>query len=209
MKILKILIRTISPISCLLCSGEGVDLCAECVLHLPKREALFSAKALSLFSYQDQRVKKILRDAKYHHRKRLYEPLVHKLVQENTFLMSFNPKEVLIIHIPTHPLRSLFRGQDHTKTITSILSKKTGIPCAASLLQKKKRTKRQALLTKNERHIAQKNSFSVLEKQKDFLSGKEVLLVDDIITTGSTVLEAKKTLLAAGAKEVHLFALAH
>ncbi len=200
------------PTTCTLCKKEGVTLCAECVSSLPvckEHEVIFLEKVFVLLSYRDARVKRILHDAKYHHQKRLYEPLIEALVQKFPSLLSLSKTSTLIIPVPVHPLRSFFRGQNHTKSLAFFLSEKTKLSYNASLLFKKKRTKRQALLSKKERLTAQKNSFAVRVGKKSLLEGKDILLIDDILTTGSTLQEAKEVLLSSGAKSVDLLALAH
>lgn len=209
MKLLLFLKQLLSPIVCTLCDKEGVSLCKECILLLPQGESNLAEKVHVLLSYKDSKVKKLLRDAKYHHQTALYEPLVEAFIQKSLFLHSTSLQSAIIIPVPTHFLRTLFRGQDHTRVLGAFLSQKTKLRCETSLLQKKRRTKRQALLARSERLYAQKNSFFVPDNKKELVAGKEILLIDDIATTGSTLFEAKKALLAAGAREVHLLALAH
>ncbi len=183
-------------------------LCRNCLEDLPRSLHVYPPDTFILFSYRDVRVKKLLRDAKYNHHEKLYKPLVEYFIQKQD-LESPLLREAVLVPVPTHPLRVLFRGQNHTKTLAHYFSKQMGLTMDSSLLLKKKLTKRQALLTRKERLSQQYNSFIVSEKKKKFLSGKTIILVDDIMTTGSTLEEARKTLLEAGTKEVYCLALAH
>lgn len=108
-----------------------------------------------------------------------------------------------------HRLRKLIRGQNHAEHIARFLSEEIGTPYYRSALIKRNYTKRQALLSRSKRLLSQKNSFMVSEKFVPLLRDKNILLVDDIVTTGSTVGEAKKVLMEAGAKSVFVIALAH
>jgi len=67
-------------------------------------------------------------------------------------------------------------------------------------LTKSKPTSSQISLTKKERTENIKNSFSVVNPEK--ISGKTIILIDDIMTTGATISEAAKTLKNSGAKKV-------
>jgi predicted amidophosphoribosyltransferase len=60
---------------------------------------------------------------------------------------------------------------------------------------------------RSERLRNPKDSFRILYPEK--IAGREILLLDDVVTTGATLREAKRVLKSAGAKKVHCFALAH
>ncbi len=68
-------------------------------------------------------------------------------------------------------------------------------------LRRKRRTDQQSRLSKKERHVNMQDAF-VWKGDLDFLKGKTVVLVDDVVATGSTLDEAAKVLKAYGAKEV-------
>lgn len=194
------------PISCALCEKGNESLCVNCVLSLKKSEKV-SDQDISLFSYKDDRVRAVLQKAKYSHLFSLYKPLVYGV--RDVLPEHFTEKDTLIIPMPMHRMRKLFRGQNHTEHIARYLGEVVSLPVEIHILTKHKYTKRQALLPKGERLHNQKNSFSCHEKYAHLLQGKKVLLVDDITTTGSTLSEAKTVLLKHGAQEVFTITLAH
>lgn len=78
----------------------------------------------------------------------------------------------------------------------------------APLLIKKKETPPQSKTSSRSKRIANlRDSFAVTDREK--LAGARVILIDDVITTGATLEEARKTLRKAGAKEILALAVAH
>ena len=95
------------------------------------------------------------------------------------------------------------RGFDHMQRIASELMTRTGLP--AQLLLQKRRTKDQRQLGREERQKNLKQSFALLESA---CPHKNILLIDDVFTTGATLEAAAKTLLEGGAKEVRVASIA-
>jgi ComF family protein len=113
----------------------------------------------------------------------------------------------LLIPVPLHPLRLRERGFNQALLLVKELSRRTGIPYARAILQKKKPTIPQVNLSGVEREKGLRGTFHVVEKEE--LLGKSVLLVDDVYTTGATVNECSKVLLRGGAERVNVLTLAH
>lgn len=116
----------------------------------------------------------------------------------------------LVVPLPQSRLRVLKRGFNHVLLIVQAAKNASG----TNLLQLEKKnlvkireTRKQAKLSRAERLVEQKNSFAVRHPER--IAGKEIILFDDIITTGATLSEARKVLLKAGAKKVICVALAH
>jgi predicted amidophosphoribosyltransferase len=76
-----------------------------------------------------------------------------------------------------------------------------------NVLQKKRPTLPQVHLSGAEREKGVRKSFDILSGEE--LEGKTILLVDDVYTTGATVNECSKVLLAAGAARIDVFTLTH
>jgi ComF family protein len=113
----------------------------------------------------------------------------------------------LLIPVPLHPQRLRQRGFNQVLLLVKELNRRTGIPYGKSLLQKGRATIPQVNLTSAEREKEVRGSFRTTGKEK--MKGKSILLVDDVYTTGATVNECSKVLLAAGAERVDVFTLAH
>ncbi len=94
----------------------------------------------------------------------------------------------LVIPIPIHQKRLKQRGYNQLDTYGEAISKGLDIPFEKNILLKTKHHKRLALINNKERGHHIKNSFKVTNSSQ--LEGKHVLILDDIITTGSTINEA-------------------
>jgi predicted amidophosphoribosyltransferase len=88
------------------------------------------------------------------------------------------------------------------------VSEGSGVRCDPFLLSRVKRTQSQVGLTKLQRQENLQGAFRVPEEAKARLKGKRVLLVDDVLTTGSTANAASRALLRGGAKAVDVLAFA-
>ena len=87
-----------------------------------------------------------------------------------------------------------------------VLAKKLSLPVSTHTITKIRRTHQQTGLSKKRRMENLKGSFLVVDRSS--VSGKSVLIVDDILTTGATMNECSKALIAAGARRVTGFTLA-
>lgn len=110
----------------------------------------------------------------------------------------------IIIPIPLHPRRLEKRGYNQAGVIAEALGKKLGISVSEKILRRQKNTKPQKELNHQERQKNIKNAFVAKKK----LDGENILLVDDIYTTGSTVEEAAKELKKAGAGKIFFLTIA-
>lgn len=111
----------------------------------------------------------------------------------------------IICFVPIHFLRKGGRGYNQSELIANELSKITDIS-VVPLIKKIKNTKPLSKLNKKERQIAVKNIYKPQKKQK--LSGENIILVDDVITTGSTTKECARILKQMGAGKVIVCAVA-
>ena len=98
------------------------------------------------------------------------------------------------------------RGYNQTQLIAKEIAKNIDIKLCDDVLVKSKNTIAQSKLNKNKRKQNIKNAFKVLNLEK--IQGKNILLFDDIFTTGSTVNECSKILKKAGAKTVGVLTIA-
>ena len=107
------------------------------------------------------------------------------------------PSDIQIVPIPTVRSHIRQRGYDHVALIVRHLAAFRGVPITQALRRKSNAT--QHTVGKKERIAQSKQAFTLSEASKNALSGQLVLLVDDIVTTGSTLQSAAKLLHEAGA----------
>src|SRR6266478_1210944 len=106
----------------------------------------------------------------------------------------------VIIPVPLHPTRQRERGFNQATLLAELLSAQTSIRCKP-LLERTRYTTTQTALDRPERMENLHNAFR-LRKNAD-VRGLRVLLVDDVLTTGSTLNECARVLKHAGAFSVH------
>ena len=112
----------------------------------------------------------------------------------------------LIIPIPIHHLKKAERGFNQSDFITKGLSKSLKIPYSTKSIKRIRYTESQTKLNPDQRANNVADAFKVGEKKK--IRGKNILLVDDVITTGATILECGKVMVSVGANSVYACSVA-
>ncbi len=112
----------------------------------------------------------------------------------------------VIIPVPLHWLRRLQRGYNQAETLARALADRLTIPCQPGWLRRRRYTAKQTAQTPTARRLNLRGAFRARSRPE--LQGKTVLLVDDVLTTGSTCTEAAKALRSAGAARVRVAVLA-
>jgi len=112
----------------------------------------------------------------------------------------------VILPVPLHPLRLLKRRYNQAALLGHELAKLSGKPCRVDLLIRTRNTKPQGHLGRSSRGRNLKGAFAVRKSAE--ITGKRVLLIDDVLTSGATLSECAKALLAAGAGAVDVLTLA-
>jgi len=106
----------------------------------------------------------------------------------------------VVVPVPLHPARQRERGFNQATLLAQLLSAHAAIPCRP-LLKRIRYTTTQIALDRSERMENLHNAFR-LRKNAD-VRGLRMLLIDDVLTTGSTLSECARVLKRAGAKSVH------
>jgi ComF family protein len=112
----------------------------------------------------------------------------------------------LIIPIPLHSLKKAERGYNQSLYITKGISSELNIPFNPGILKRVRFTNSQTTLTLKERQENVEGAFKVLHREK--IKDRNILLIDDVITTGATITECGKVLLNAGASRVYAASVA-
>lgn len=108
--------------------------------------------------------------------------------------------------VPLHRRRKIRRGYNQSLLISERVAGKLNKPDISRLLLRTKNTEAQSGLEGDKRSSNVKNAFKV--KDAGCLKNSTILLIDDILTTGSTINECCKVLKEAGAAKVHAAAAA-
>lgn len=107
-----------------------------------------------------------------------------------------------IIPVPLHPARLKERGYNQSLILAKELGGRYGIPVRDDLLKRIRNTLMQSMTSREERHANVKDAFRASKRCR----GLSIILVDDVITSGSTAEECAKALKAAGAYKVYVIA---
>jgi len=109
------------------------------------------------------------------------------------------PAPEVLVPVPLHPLRQRERGFNQSELIARELSRLSGIPVSLPLVRIRA-TQTQTHFDRNQRMRNLRGAFAL--GQNASVSGLSILLVDDVLTTGSTLDECARVLLAAGSGRV-------
>lgn len=221
------LINKLFPIKCYFCGYFGKPICNKCLNEFSpifstncigcdqqtnngfthencKSKATYLPDAsLSLFEY-DGYVRECITTSKYKTKqfillRYLTKYGIHNLLEAGAIL-----EADYIIPIPLSKAKRRQRGFNQSKIICDIVSKTYNIKTKTNL-KRVVNTKAQFSKSRVERFNNVKNAFYIRWPQQ--LKGKSVILVDDILTSGATMIEATKTLKKAGVKTVFCFTL--
>ena len=122
-----------------------------------------------------------------------YGEIISEIMIEK--LLERNLSEVVLTFVPMHPRRERERGYNQSKILAETIGKKLDLKCQ-EVFEKVKDTKFQVGLKKDQRQENLKNAFEVIKIPE------EIIIVDDVITTGTTISELVKVSKANGIKKV-------
>ncbi len=189
--------------SCLTCGSPGsgsVAICGQCLTNPPALD-----QCLIACPYVSP-VDLWLRSMKDDHNL-LTRPLLSQLLFECLKEQLIQQVE-LILPMPMHWSRRWHRGFNQCELLVDALAHDMELPACHTILRRSRRVKSQRGLNRKQRQKNQRDSFVLDAKLQEQIQGKNLLLVDDIITTSATANEAAKTLKAGGANRVAVAAVA-
>lgn len=114
----------------------------------------------------------------------------------------------LVVPVPMHEKKQAKRGFNQAAVMAARLAERAGIPYAAKLLVRTKKTLPMRGLGAFERHQNLEDAFAESPGNHYRIEGRKILLVDDIYTTGSTMDACSRVLRQCGAKEIHVLSFA-
>ncbi len=210
------------------CEACGVNLlkkenflCTNCLYHIPKTQ--FHLK-------EDNPINRLfygITDIQYasaffyFHKASKYRTLIHKLKYKGQKQIgielgkmagteiagSFFDQADLLIPVPLHPAKQRLRGYNQSEVIAMGIAETSHKKLASDILIRRKFTETQTKKNLEERRQNVHSAFEVRKPEK--LKGRHVLLIDDVVTTGSTLIACAEELLQYENVSVSVFVLAY
>ncbi len=161
---------------------------------------------ISLMPFKNQVVRAFIHETKFHNNKRAQRFLAEAL---NLYLKHYNG-EYILIPIPLSKNRIKERGYNQVLEVAKLTLDKIenkNIKINSNILYKIKNTKPQTSLPKKERLKNLKNAFEVA--YPELINGKKIIIIDDVVTTGATIKEARAKLASQNPSEIISISLSH
>ena len=205
------LLKLIFPPKCIVCENYGSLLCENCLKKCRKLRRHYELQlppphpSLDVFYYfvYEQTIRECIRHAKYLKKQFAVLREISKIAVSDMLSRDVSFSADYVVPIPLSLKKKRYRGFNQAKVISNVISKAYLIPHQNSILTRQKNTRSQHRLNKKERMKNIKGAFKVSFD----ISGKKILLVDDICTTGATLTESARVLYNAGAAKVSAFTL--
>lgn len=217
------------PGTCILCgaaSGQPWDLCIPCANDLPWNEhgcprcamplpgtqsaacghclskpPHFSACVAALrYTYP---VRELVSRFKFDADLASGRLLSQLLVQRLSALGAPAPGELVLVPVPLHPVRRATRGFNQAERIARVVASSLRQNLQEGLVERVRQTPDQKNLSAAARRANLRGAF-----RAGSCAGLRIVLIDDVLTTGATADAISATMLAAGAREVHVWCLA-
>ncbi|MCX7647212.1 MAG: ComF family protein [Elusimicrobiales bacterium] len=193
----------IKPLYCKLCGIkiDGGEVCYHCRKRDKKYKFEFSR---SVFMYNKE-ISSIIIAYKYGKCDWLYKWISRKMIDKLKDYDEFKDYN-FITYVPISKKKLKKRGFNQSELIARDISNETGLSLIKDAVIKIKEGKSQVDLNAKEREENVKNSFKVIKP--DVIEGKDIIIIDDVATTMSTLNELAGVLKEAGAKKIACYTLA-
>lgn len=189
------------PQKCLACGVKNEILCKNCLKIFPYTNVDESSNVFSATNYNYEPARKTIWLLKYRGARNLAEPLAELIYQRLPLKNLSSQTEWVIIPIPLSKKRFKGRGFNQSELIAQHLAQKLNIKIDTNILYKIKHTPSQVDIKNREERLKNiKNSFAL--KNNESIKNKNIIIIDDVTTTGATINEAKKILRHNGAKKI-------
>jgi len=222
LSLIKSIIDFIYPPFCIVCSAHLLNderlICEKCWLSLPKvnedsniayeiklklgQEIHFS-QAISIWEFSPP-----LQTAIHYLKYQGFKTLANQFgifMAERLRQISLPADQTILVPVPLHKTRLRERGYNQSALLCKVIAPKTGLTYDDTILTRIRYTESQTKLSAVDRAKNVENAFKIIQPEK--IQQKLIILVDDVITTGSTMNACARELMKNGAKAVFLFSI--
>lgn len=188
------------------------DLCAECRekmakswvgVRMPDRKLKLNGMAFG-YRYASP-AGGMVRKLKYHGVFLLADEMSGDIARAAALL---HIRDAVATYVPMHPKRIRKRGFNHSELLARKTAERLNIECF-ELLRRTRNAPQQARLSHEQRLENLKGAFEAVHSEKYRIKGRNILLIDDVFTTGATAKSCAEALLDAGAAKVYFAAYAY
>jgi competence protein ComFC len=214
---LSIFLDLLFPRVCIGCGRSGTTLCAICERTIVSQPTTLPDGTAALFDYRNPLVKKIIWRLKFHADRAmgtyLGVALYREFFRDLLSLPDHQRMPIVLVPIPLSRRKMFRKPFNHAEVIARTIEEYAladSLPVVVNthILQKVRETKSQVETIGKEERIANiANAFraEISQKERD----STFVVIDDVVTTGATMREAKRALREAGARRVLCLAVAH
>ncbi len=220
------LLDILFPRRCVGCGKSGTYFCSDCratirlitpseticpvceraamagITHLRCR-AKYAPDGLTVFFHYDGAVRQAIKLLKYRFVSDVAKEFVELVDVASVRHVSTN---MILVPIPLHPTRRRYRGFNQSEVLGACVAEKLHIPMVTDILRRTQNTFPQAELANKKDRLH--NVAGIFAGAPSGAKGKDILLFDDVFTTGATVRSATKALKRGGAKRVWVVTMA-
>lgn len=194
------------PKTCIGCGEEGngflCDICGSSI-DAGVRERPFAPPVRALYyatSFSNMLVANAIHALKYSLVRELAEPLGNFLIAPLALLKKIEQRKIILVPVPLHRRRYRERGFNQSELLARVAGERLGIPVLCSALTRTRYTRPQAELSGESRMHNLTGVFSA--RFRVHYASATYVLVDDVATTGATMLECARVLRLTGAKKI-------
>ena len=208
--------RILFPDFCVGCGVYKAVCCNDCWNRARGAGATESSHIFASVSYQSRLVKSCIKTIKVREQLDLVQTMVQRMVNDSSeFLYEYRETHsvtrFLVIAVPLSCSRLRERGFNQSQLIAESFVHYAPVPCILAVNTTTRRdtgrNKQSTAHSRGERFASLRDAFSVNNPEQ--IRNIDILLIDDVTTTGATLLELRTTLLNAGARSVVCIGLAH
>ncbi|MBI5140315.1 MAG: ComF family protein [Candidatus Vogelbacteria bacterium] len=213
------IIYLLLPQRCISCGRFGEIICGECLSRLPRENNPYGA--ISFYSYGNPTVKKAIWLLKYKgcysiakkFAESVYDELIEELSEHLELLNPDKNEKVILIPVPLSKERLRERGYNQAEIFAGELvkiNKGVNFEIAIDILEKIKHTPSQVSIKDREERLKNlKGAFRLNPKMKDGIRDRIAILIDDVVTTGTTLGECERVLRRGRPRKIIKVAIAH
>lgn len=215
------ILSLVFPPRCIICGGtlghEEQDICFACLQRIPTTNfanekenivwQLFSGyipieDAASLYWFiENSDWRGVVHRFKYSGQWLLAKKMGGWLGKNLLYSPNFNEIDV-VVPIPLHPLRRMWRSYNQSEMLALGVARAMNIECDSRSVRRSRYNESQTRKRRGDRWKNVEDIFTVLHPER--LRGRHILLVDDVLTTGATILSCAKSIIAACEGDVRI-----